>query len=277
MTNKVSIIIPTRNSDEFLEKCFISVRKQTYKNIELIVVDGGSQDKTLLLARKYKAKILIYKPNVRPGTFDAPHKRNYGVEHSTGKYVFYIDADMELGKNVVSEAVELCARDNYDAVIIPENSFGVGRWARAKNLERMCYWGDNTIEAPRFFKKDAWIEVGGLDVDLGGGGDDWDLHQKLLDNKMRVARTKSMIEHNEGHLKIKKLLKKRFMYGRDSARYISKRPKAGVVSYFPIRKSYIKNWKLFLTRPRDTFFFISMRTAEYAAGFLGIIYSTIKK
>lgn len=277
MKNRVSIIIPTRNSAEFLKDCFISIKMQSYKDIELIVVDGNSTDNTLKLAKTYKAEVLIYVPKVKPGTFDAPHKRNYGVKKSTGEYVFYVDADMKLQKNVIKEAVELCRKEKFDAVIVHENSFGVGAWAHAKNLERMCYWGDDTVEAPRFFRKSVWNEAGGLDVSLGGGGDDWDLYQKIIDNKRKVGRIKSMIDHNEGNLQLTRLMRKRFMYGRDSARYISKRPKAGAISYFPIRKSYIKNWKLFLSRPQDSFAFILMRTAEYTAGFLGIMYSVVKK
>ncbi len=277
MNNKVSIVIPTKNSDMFLENAFKSIKSQTYKDIEVIIVDGQSTDKTLQLAKKYNALVYQLKVDVPKGTFDAPYRRNYGVKKSKGDYVYYLDADMELEKNVVKEAVGACIKDGYDAVIIPENSFGSGPWAKAKNLERMCYWGDDSVEAPRFFKKKVWHEVGGLDVGLGGGGDDWDLYQKLLDLNKRVGRTHSMVNHNEGHLKIKKLMKKRFMYGRDSARYISKRPKQGLISYFPIRPAYIRNWKLFMTRPKDTCSFIVMRSAEYIAGFSGIMYSLLKR
>jgi len=63
------------------------------------------------------------------------------------------------------------------------------------------------------------------------------------------------------------------MYGLDSAKYIKKRPNEGIKSYFPIRKAYIANWKLFLSRPIDTIAFIIMRTVEYLAGFSGILYA----
>ena len=89
----------------------------------------------------------------------------------------------------------------YDAVIIPEDSFGEGIWARAKNLERRCYWGDDTVEAPRFVKKKVWSDLGGLDEILGGGGDDWDLYQKLLDQGYKVGRIESITFHNEGKLR----------------------------------------------------------------------------
>src|SRR5205823_3877249 len=128
-----------------------------------------------------------------------------------------------------------------DAVIVPEDSFGVGIWARAKNLERQCYWGDETVEAPRFLKRQVWDEVSGLDVSVGGN-DDWDLYQKLLKGGYKVGRTRSIVWHNEGHLRLRKLFKKRFMYGRHTIKYIAKRPKEGIRSYFPFRKSYLRNW-----------------------------------
>jgi glycosyltransferase involved in cell wall biosynthesis len=276
MNNIVSIIIPTRNSDRFLENTLKSIKKQTYKYIETIIVDGKSTDKTLEIAKKYNITVLIYVPKVPKGTFDAPHKRNYGVRKSKGTYVYYVDADMELEPNVIKEAVSLTDAGG-DAIIIPEDSFGEGIWAQAKNLERRCYWGDDTIEAPRFFVKKVWQELGGLDESLGGGGDDWDLHQKVKDKGYQVARTKSMVMHNEGKLSLKALCRKRFMYGRDTFKYIQKRPKSGSASYFPVRKAFLKNWKLFLKRPKDSGAFLIMRSAEYFSGFSGIVYSVIKK
>lgn len=278
MKNKpfVSVLIPTRNSADFLDSCLKSIKVQTYKNIEVIVVDGNSKDKTLEIAKRHGAKIYIFSPKVRSGTFDAPHKRNYGVNKAKGNFVYYVDADMELTKNVIEEAIKLCLL-KYDAVIIPEDSFGVGIWAKAKNLERRCYWGDNTIEAPRFFKKNVWEKLGGLDENLGGGGDDWDLYQKALQKGYKVGRVISMVRHNEGNLELTKLLKKRFMYGRDSFKYISKRPKEGLISYFPIRKAYVKNWRLFASRPKDTVVFIIMRSLEYIAGATGVLYSLLRK
>lgn len=271
----VSIIIPTKNAGAMLENCLKSISNQTYNKIETIIIDGNSKDKTELLAKKYHAIVYQYNPKVPKGFFDAPHRRNYGVKKAKGEFIYYLDADMELPKELIAEAVSLGSK--YDALIIPEDSFGVGIWASAKNLERRCYWGDDTIEAPRFFKKSVWQKVGGLDESLGGGGDDWDMYQKLLTKGFKVGRTKSIIRHNEGDLKLNKLFKKRFMYGKDSIKYISKRPKEGFTSYTPFRKAYFTHWKLFVQRPVDTFYFLIMRTTEYVAGFSGIVVSSLKK
>lgn len=271
----VSIIIPTKNSAKYLADCLESIKNQTYPYIEVVIVDSNSMDNTLSIVKKYNTRFYEYSPKVVKGIFDAAYKRNYGVRKAKGEYVYYVDADMVVARDVVSEAVDLCKK-NYQAVIISEDSFGSGVWARAKNLERRCYWGDDTVEAPRFFKKKIWQELGGLDENIGGGGDDWDLYQKLLDKRYKAVRAKSRVLHNEGNLKIFALLKKRFMYGRESLKYILKRPKVAMISYFPIRRGYLKNWKVFISHPTDTFFFLIMRFMEYLAGLSGVIYSLMK-
>lgn len=274
MNKLVSIITPTRNSAQFLENCLKSIKNQMYKHIEIIIIDGKSSDNTIPIAKKYNCKIYTFVPKVKKGAFDASFKRNFGAKKAKGSYIYWLDADMELPKNLIEEAVSLCEKST-DAVILPEDSFGIGIWARAKNLERRCYWGDNTVECPRFFKREVWDSIGGLDESLGAGGDDLDIHQKVLEKGYHVGRTKSIVMHNEGNLKLSKLIKKHFMYGRDTIKYFYKRPKAGIVSYFPIRPAYVRNYKLLLSRPLDTCVFIFMRTVENLSGVVGIMYSFI--
>lgn len=277
MKNKrVSIIIPTKNSAKFLEKTLQTIKLQSYPNIETIIVDGNSMDETQMISKKYHCKVYNFIPKVKIGLFDAPYKRNYGVKKSTGDYIYWLDADMELPPRLIQEAVDLCAK-KYDALIIPEDSFGVGVWAKAKQLERRCYWGDNTVESPRFFKKSVWNNIGGFDESLGAGGDDVDLTQKLFEKGYTIGRTKGIVLNNEGNLTFKNLYKKKFMYGREMKNYILKRPKSSFVSYFPIRPAYIRNWKMLLANPFDTCILIYMRTVENVAGFVGLVYSFFEK
>lgn len=272
----VSIIIPTKNSWQFLENCLKSIRHQTYKNIEVVVVDGKSIDKTLYLAKKYKCRIYTFVPKVKKGLFDATKKRNYAGKKIRGEFIYHFDADMELTKHVIKEAVSLC-RSGFDAIIIPEDSFGEGIWASAKNLERRFFWGDDTIESPRFFKKKVWDDLDGYDENIAGGGDDRDIHQKTIESGYKVGRTKSLVMHNEGALSLEYLIKKQFMYKREILKYIYKRPWIGIKSYFPLRKSHIVNWRMFASRPKDTIFFLIMKTTENIAGFLGILYSLVER
>lgn len=271
----VSIVIPTKNSGSFLENTLLSIRRQSYRSIETIIVDGKSTDNTLTLAKKYKCRVYTYIPKVASGIFDAPHKRNYGMSRGQGEFVYWLDADMELPKNLVKEAVDL-TREGFSGIILPEDSYGVGMWAHAKQLERRCYWGDDSVESPRFFTKKSWTDIGGFDLSLGAGGDDIDLTQKMKEKGYRIGRTKQIVRHNEGNLSLTKLFKKRFMYGREMTRYLKKRPRSWITSYNPIKPAYFRHWKLLAADPITALEFIFMRIVEYAGGVSGWLYSFVR-
>lgn len=270
----MSIIIPTRNNATYIGACLQSIQKQTYPHIEVLVIDSNSTDDTKRITEQYGATTFTYIPLTPSGHFEATAKRNFGARQARGKYIYYLDADMELPPTVLEEAVHVL-ENGGDAVIVSEDSFGTGIWAKAKNLERQCYWGDNTIEAPRIVSRTIWETIGGLDEKVGGGGDDWDLYQTLLERGYKVGRIGTAVRHNEGNLSLTRLAKKRFMYGSDALKYIAKRPKAALVSYFPIRKAYIRNWRLFIAHPKEAGAFIIMRTVEYSAGILGALYTIL--
>lgn len=274
----VSIIIPTKNSSVHLGACLKKIREQKYKNIEIIIVDGKSNDyeKIVKLSNQYNCTLYTFDPKAKKGLFDATEKRNFGAKKATGEFIYFLDADMEIVKGVVSEAVEECEK-GFDEIVIPEDSFGKGSWARAKNLERRFYWGDDTVESPRFFRAKSWKKLGGYDENIAGGGDDRDLYQNALEKGHRIGRIKSLVMGNEGDLQLINLLKKQFMYKREVFKYIRKRPLASIKGYFPIRKSHIINWRMFTARPRDTFFFVIMKTGEVVAGILGMLYSLMKR
>ena len=274
----VSVIIPTRNSGKFLDACLSSIKNQTYKNIEIIVVDNNSTDKTKIIAKKYVNKLFKLQNNrIFANRFSATYQRNLGIKKSTGKIVYYFDADMVMQNDVIKECVDLIQNHKVDGVIIPEDSFGTTFWAKCKQLERRCYWGDNNIEAPRCFNKSIWTKVGGLDENIAGGGDDWDLHEKLKDHNSKVARTDSVVLHNEGNLTLAKLVKKRFLYGKDTLKYIKKRKNTAIFQYFPIRIGFLTHWYLFAIHPLIGLGTIYMRLVEYIAGACGIIYNKFNK
>jgi len=125
----VSIVIPTFNSEKTIGKCLESIRDQTYKNVEIIVVDKFSEDKTVEIAKSYGARIIQdYGERARA--------KNIGLKHAKGKYVLFVDSDMELSKNVAKECVELMEKDNkIGGIIIPEISVGNGFWVKVRDFE----------------------------------------------------------------------------------------------------------------------------------------------
>lgn len=88
----VSVIIPTYNRSKMLIKAITSVQKQTYKNIEIIVVDDGSTDDTKRVVKKINDKRVkyFYKRNGGPSA-----SRNLGLKHSKGEFITFLDDDDE--------------------------------------------------------------------------------------------------------------------------------------------------------------------------------------
>lgn len=115
MNTLVSIIIPAYNSEKYLSQCLNSVIKQSYKDIEIIVINDGSTDGTRLICEKYKAKdariVVINKNN--GGISSA---RNTGVKNANGSYIMFLDSDDYLSSKCVEECVKLMMSQNVEMI-----------------------------------------------------------------------------------------------------------------------------------------------------------------
>lgn len=90
MSNKVSVIIPVYNSEKFLRETIDSCLKQTWQNTEMIIVDDGSTDRSLSIAKKFSSEnVKVYSQENR----GACAARNLGVFNSTGDFIMFLDAD----------------------------------------------------------------------------------------------------------------------------------------------------------------------------------------
>ena len=154
----VTVIIPTKNAGKTLLLCLESLKKQTYKKLEIIVADGESKDNTISICKKFNVKILTVESHIERTT-----KKNLAAASAKGEYVYFIDADFELQSHVIEECVNLCTK-NYDAIIVPEKVYGYNSfWSRCRQLEVLCYNGDDLVESPRFIKKHVFMDVKGFD------------------------------------------------------------------------------------------------------------------
>lgn len=161
----VSVVVTTKNEERNIENCIKSIQSQTFKNIELIVVDNFSKDKTAELAKKYGAKV-YFKGNERSS------QRNYGAKIARGEYLIYLDADMILSSTVIEECVANCECNNVDALYVPERIVGNGFWIKVRDFERGFYNG-TVIDAVRFVRRNLFFQVEGFDETLIGP-EDWD-------------------------------------------------------------------------------------------------------
>ncbi len=98
-TPKVSIIIATLNSEKYLHETLLSLSDQSYKNFEVIVIDGKSTDKTLEIINKYKNIVNYCISEKDDGLYDAFNK---GMKLSIGKYIGVVNSDDKLQPNALS-------------------------------------------------------------------------------------------------------------------------------------------------------------------------------
>ncbi len=112
----ISVIIPVYNVEKYINKCVDSVISQTYKNIEIILVDDGSTDNSSIICDEYKEIddriIVVHKKN--GGLSDA---RNVGIENSKGQYICFIDSDDYIASNFIYELYQTLKITNSDISI----------------------------------------------------------------------------------------------------------------------------------------------------------------
>lgn len=89
-----SIIIPTLNEELFLPKLLTDFGKQLYKNFEVIVVDGSSEDKTKKKAVEFKKRLNLRFLNVKKRNLS--YQRNHGAKRAKGRYLIFVDADCRI-------------------------------------------------------------------------------------------------------------------------------------------------------------------------------------
>ena len=163
----VSIIITTKNSENFIADCINAVKNSNYKDTEIILVDNSSTDRTVEIAKELGVKTFIKGP-------ERSAQRNYGAEMSSGEIIGFLDVDMTLSENVITECLEIFENNkDVQAIYIPEKIYGNSFFNRVRSFERSFY-DATVIDAVRFFRREAFIKIGGFDLNLNGT-EDWDI------------------------------------------------------------------------------------------------------
>lgn len=271
----VSVIIPAFNEEKVIGRLLNSIKKQSYKNIEIIVVDDASTDKTPLIAKRFTSKVFMQAHKERSV------QRNFGAAKAQGEYFLFLDADMELQKNVIDECViEIRSRLKTGAVTIPEVPVSYNFWGRVKAFERSFYneEGDTNTDASRFFSKRAFIKAGGYDETITGP-EDWDLPETIKKLGFRESRIRSKLYHYERVPNPIKLAQKKFYYGLTSYRYFEKHniPAVGAKTIYFLRPVFYKNWRKLLIHPILTLALFVMLGCEQIGGGLGYLIGKIRR
>lgn len=116
MNDKISVIIPIYNTEKYLSRCIESIIKQTYDNIEIILVNDGSTDQSSKICKKYSRidnrVVLIEQDNK-----GAAAARNTGLRHATGNYIGWVDSDDYIEPDMFEKMLDCIHKENADACI----------------------------------------------------------------------------------------------------------------------------------------------------------------
>jgi GT2 family glycosyltransferase len=169
----VTIIIPAYNEQKHIAKCLHSLLQQTV-TCEIIVVDDGSTDRTVEIARSFPAVKLLRQQHQGPG-----NARNLGARHATGEMLVFCDADQEFDsryvENLVAPILAGTAVGTYSREEFIANYDNI--WARCYNIDAEIYTNkrhptDIPMESPVFraIPRALFLRVGGYE-DVGYGED----------------------------------------------------------------------------------------------------------
>ena len=140
MTEKITVIVPVYNVEHYLDKCLDSLVNQTYKNLEIIVINDGSTDNSGIICQEYAQKDnrIVYIEKENGGQAEA---RNMGLDRMTGSYVTFVDSD----DWVESDYVETL----YQKIMEYQADIAVGNYYSFNESEGMYYFhifGDSYYE-----------------------------------------------------------------------------------------------------------------------------------
>lgn len=169
---KVSVIVPVYNTEEYLDECLISLKKQTLKNIEFIVIDDGSEDKSYEIMQKYakndKRFRIFHQENKGVG-----NARNFGMDKAKGKYIGFVDSDDYVSPNYFEKLYEIAKKYNADVAVITHTIKFSGQQKQY----------DYTFVAP--YVKQGFIES--IDFLIGNIGQQWDkIYKKSFLEKYNI-------------------------------------------------------------------------------------------
>ncbi|MBD1363070.1 glycosyltransferase family 2 protein [Mucilaginibacter sp. ZT4R22] len=192
----VSVIIPCHNCESFIERAISSVIAQSFKDVEIILVENNSTDNTFdaLIDQqcKYPELIQVFK-EAKKG---APAARNYGLKHAKGEWIQFLDADDELLPDKISKQLRIAADTNADVVAgecllkYHNNNTEVTRRTDS-NIWKGLITSNLGITSSNLWRTTALLQVKGWDEHLTSS-QEYDLLFRLLKNRANISIDRSL-------------------------------------------------------------------------------------
>lgn len=263
----LSVVVPAYNSARLLQEFLSSFAGSANEDFEIIVNDDPrSADDTPQVVESFERDGLPVR-YLRENTSIAQGRKR-GAAEARGSVLLHLDSDMTVTPQLLDECVSLLAE--YDALVIPEESFGTTFWARCKWLEKKCYDGVEQIESLRCLRRPVYDAVGGHDTRMVFS-EDKDLDLRVREAGFRVGRTRNVVYHNEGDLRLSATARKKLGYSRTADLFAERHPEAfrWQTNIFHRFGLYLRNGRYLLTHPLLYGGLWVMKFCEFAFGAAG--------
>lgn len=116
-SNSVSVIVPVYNVELYLEKCLLSLVNQTLQDIEIIVVNDGSTDRSQEIIERFSSEFPLKIKAFTKANGGLSDARNFGIDHATGDYLGFVDSDDYVSENMFNELLNLAEKHHAEMVI----------------------------------------------------------------------------------------------------------------------------------------------------------------
>lgn len=171
---KISIITVVFNSQKTIERCINSVLQQKFKNIEYIIIDGGSTDDTCQIIDNYRENIDVFISKPDNGIYDAMNK---GIALATGDVVGIVNADdFFADSNVLEDVAKVFAEQNTEILYgdldyIDSNDKVIRKWRSGKYSKGLFNWGWMPPHPTFYCKRSLFDKLGVYKLEYGSAGD----------------------------------------------------------------------------------------------------------
>ncbi len=239
-TPLVSVVIPSRNSENTIADCLKSVISQLHRPLEIIVVDSFSTDSTAEIAKTMGATVMLYN-----GGRSA--QKNWGARFANGEYLYFVDSDFKLEPNVISSCLE--AIKSADGVVIRNQDIPSGsRLSQLIASRRRILSYDPLNVAIRFVKREVFYNLGGFDQELYVG-QDTEFHRRFLERGFKMRYSEAREWHLGSPVNWKDFLTGNLYYSPNVMKSASRDPLYSIKRTNPLRT--VSAWKKSDPRPSD--------------------------
>jgi glycosyltransferase involved in cell wall biosynthesis len=193
----VSVVIPCYNLGEFISEAIDSARAQTWRDLEIVVADDGSEDaqtQALLVEIEREGLTVVRIPHGGPAA-----ARNAGIGAARGSYIFTLDADDRIDPTLIERAVRIADADgnnNVGIIYSQVQYFGTmsGIWELPTYRFPDILLG-NMIPSAGLFRRADWERVGGYNIDMIEGWEDYDFWLSLIELGRVVVQIPEPLTH----------------------------------------------------------------------------------